>query len=104
MQTFRKTKVEIIIEQPYLHVLTDWFDHQNVSGYTVLPLLAGKGNDGTWSREGLVSEAGSSVMVFCILDESIAKKIVADIYRQLEHRIAIVTISHVEVIRNDISK
>ena len=101
MQTFRKKKLEIIIEEPYLHVLTDWFDHQSVSGYTILPLLAGKGKDGSWSREGLVSGAGSSVMVFCILDESITQKILAEIYPQLEHRIAIVTISDVEVIRKD---
>lgn len=101
MQTFRKKKLEIIIEQPYLHELTDWLDRQKISGYTVLPLLAGKGKDGSWSREGLVSEAGSSVMVFCILDESTAAKILAEIYPQLEYRIAIVTISSVDVIRND---
>lgn len=101
METFAKKRIDIFVEAPFLNRLTAYLDECEVGGYTVLPALAGRGHTGNWSREGLVSDAGRLVLVMCILDASDAESLLEGIYEQLSHRIGIVTISNVEVIRSD---
>lgn len=101
MKIYSKKRIDIFIEVPYLNRLTQYLDEKEVSGYTVLPALAGRGHEGSWSREGLVSDAGRLVVVMCILDEEDAESMLEDIYHQLEDRIGIVTICNVGVVRNE---
>lgn len=101
METHPKKRIEIIIEAPSARRLTDLLDRLAVSGYTVLPALAGRGRDGSWSREGLVSEAGRMVLVICVLDESRVDEVLREIYALVSRQIGILTISTVEVIRKE---
>ncbi len=100
MDTYPKKRLEIIVEAPALNRVLNALDQADVSGYTVLPALAGKGSKGPWQREGLVSAAGKMVMIVCILDEELAGKALDSVFDLITHRIGIVTISNVEVVRD----
>jgi nitrogen regulatory protein PII len=101
MQMHDKKRIEIIIEAPILHRLTDLLDRSDVSGYTVIPALAGKGRGGTWSREGQATEAGAMTMVIVVTSEHRVPGLLDEIYKLLARRIGIVTLSDVQVIRKD---
>lgn len=101
MQTHRKKRIEIIIEAPLQKRLTELLEGSEVSGFTILPAIAGQGEEGSWQRAGQVSDAGRMVIVICIVDPGRADEIVESIYGLLSRQIGIVTISDVEVIRTD---
>jgi nitrogen regulatory protein PII len=58
LPTHAKKKLEIIIEAPMLNRLLDLLDRLAVTGYTVVPAIAGRGRDGSW-REGNLTDAGA---------------------------------------------
>jgi len=99
--THAKKKLEIVVEAPILRRLLDRLDELAVSGYTVVPALAGRGQGGSWRRDGLVTNTGQMVVVICILDESRVRDVLEPVYGLLSRQIGIVTISDVEVIRPD---
>jgi PII-like signaling protein len=101
MQTHAKKRIEIVIEAPSLRRLTELLDRLAVAGYTVIPALAGRGRDGSWSREGLVSDAGRMVIVVCVLDESRVDPVLEEVYALVSRQIGIVTVSDVAVIRKE---
>jgi hypothetical protein len=65
-----KKRIDIMLEAPLLNRALDKLERLPVSGYSVFPLLAGKGRYGTWRREGLVSDAGQAVMICCIVSQN----------------------------------
>lgn len=102
METYAKKRIEIIIEAPSQRRLTELLERLTVSGYTVLPALAGRGREmGSWSREGLVSDAGRMVMVVCVLDENRVEEVLREVYALVSRQIGIVTVSDVQVVRKD---
>jgi nitrogen regulatory protein PII len=101
MQMFAKKRIEIFVEAPALHRLTDVLDRAGVTGYTILPALAGNGASGPWTREGQVGEAGRLVAVICITDVSKADEALTAIQKLLARQIGIVTVSDVEVLRKE---
>ena len=101
MQTYPKKRIEIIIEAPLRKRLTDLLDRHEVNGYTVLPAIAGRGVDTHWHREGQVTPVGQMVMVVCIVDPSRSDAIVESIYKLLSRQFGIVSLSDVEVIREE---
>jgi hypothetical protein len=54
MDMHRKKRIEIILEAPAMNRLSAALEAAGVTGYTVLPVLAGKGKTGAWTRDGLV--------------------------------------------------
>ena len=101
MERFSRKRLEIVLEAPALNRLTAALDAAGVSGYTVLPVLSGRGEDGHWSREGLVGDAGRMVMVVCITDAGKAEAALARIRTLLSRQIGIVTLGDVEVLRGE---
>ena len=101
MQTYRKKRIEIIIEAPLQNRLVDVLHRQAVKGYTILPVAAGGGLDTNWRRGGQVSTAGQMVMVVCIVDPAEADAIVEAVYGLLQRQYGIVSLSDVEVIRGE---
>ncbi|MFY8039870.1 MAG: DUF190 domain-containing protein [Bosea sp. (in: a-proteobacteria)] len=99
--THLKKRLEIIVEAPALHRLTDRLNQAGVTGYTIVPVLAGRGSEGTWSAEGLAGDAGRLVMVISIVDAAKADTVLERVYSVLARQIGIVTISDVQVIRAD---
>ncbi len=101
VQTHLKKRIEIILEAPALHRLTDRLNQAGVTGYTIVPVLAGRGRDGSWSAEGLAGDAGRLVMIISIVDAAKADDVLERVYTLLARQIGIVTVSDVQVIRAD---
>lgn len=99
MQTFAKKRIEIIVEAPILKRVLDLLDRLQVSGYTVFDAIAGRGNDGSWRREGQVTMAGSVVMVLVITSDERVQTILEPVYEVLSRQIGIVTVSDCQVVR-----
>ena len=99
VQTHLKKRVEIVVEAPVLRRLVDRLDAAAVTGYTVIPALAGRGRDGSWRGEGLAGDAGRMVMVVCITDPSKVDTVLETVYAVVQRQIGIVTVSDVQVIR-----
>ena len=101
METHPKKRLEIIVERPILRRVLDLLDELDVPGYTVLPALAGRGRRGKWRREGMVGEAGQMVAITCVMDESRIDAVLGPVFKLVSRQIGIVTVSDVEVIRQE---
>lgn len=101
MQTHPKKRIEIVVEYPALRRLLDRLDRSQVTGYTVIPALAGRGHDGPWSSEGLAGDAGRMMMVICVTDPARLDSVLEEVYAVVARHIGIVTVSDVQVIRSD---
>lgn len=101
METFAKKKLEIIVEQPVLGRVLDLLDQLAVTGYTVVPAMAGRGREGSWRDEGAITDTGQMVVVMCLLDESRIQAVLEPVYKVVRRQIGIVAISDVQVIRRD---
>ena len=99
MKTYIKKRMEIVVEAPIQDRLTALLDRLEVTGYTVMPALAGRGHDGEWSREGLVGEAGRMIVVICLIDGERIDAVLEDVFPMVSRRSGIVSISDVEVVR-----
>ena len=101
LSTYPKKRLDIIVEAPIMNRLLDLLDRLAVTGYTVIPALAGRGREGSWRRAGLVSDAGQMVAVICVLDDSRIAEVLEPVYRLVSRQIGIVTVSDVEVVRRE---
>jgi PII-like signaling protein len=101
MKTFPKKRIDIMVEAPILPRVLALLDAQGATGYTVLPVLAGRGQDCAWHRDGVIGRAGSVLNVFCILDESRVDAVLEPLFKLITRQIGIVTVSDVQVIRPD---
>jgi PII-like signaling protein len=101
MKTHPKKRIDIMVEVPLIQKVINLLDQQAVGGYTVLPVLAGRGQDGAWHRDGAVGRAGALVMIFCILDEARVDEVLGPLFALVTRQIGIVTVSDVQVIRPD---
>ena len=101
MQTHPKKRVEIIVEAPALNRTLRFLDEHDVSGYTVLPALAGRGDSGrAWSREGQVSDADRMVVIVMIIDEARLTPLFDALYTLVSRQIGIITVSDCQVVRD----
>lgn len=101
MKTFPKKRIAIVIEQPALRRVLDRLDELAVTGYTVYPVIAGRGREGAWRADGMVSDAGRMVSVVCICDAAKVDAIVAPIFAIVSRQIGIITVQDCEVLRAD---
>ncbi len=101
MDTYAKTRIDILVEAPFRKHLCDLVDRHGVSGYTVFPALAGRGDRTAWLRSGLISDVGKMELVVCIVDDSRCDALLEALRGSLTDHIGFVTKSRVEVIRPD---
>jgi nitrogen regulatory protein PII len=99
MQTHAKKRIEIIIEMPLLRRVTDRLDAADVSGYSVLPVLSGRGHDGAWSGAGQVGGAGGMVAIICITDPGRVDAVLDSVFAIVTRQIGLVSVSDVAVVR-----
>ena len=99
MKTYDKKQITIICERLILGRLTRLLDAEPVTGYTVLPLLGGKGTTGPWDGAGMVGDAGQMVQVVCILSPENFEKVLDDVFPLVGPEYGIVTIQDVQVVR-----
>ncbi len=101
MDMHAKKRIDIVVEAPVLRRLEALLDEAGVTGYTVLPALAGRGHHGDWNREGLAGNAGRMLLVFCIVDKARVEPILESLQGIITRHTAILTVTDIEVIRGD---
>ena len=94
-----KKRIDVIVESLVLRTLTETLDRASVSGYSVLPVLEGKGALNAWSSDGQVSNAASMVAVLCIVDPARTDQVIDVVFAAIKDRAALVTVSDISVIR-----
>lgn len=99
MQTFAKKQLTIICERPILPRLRRVLDADGVTGYTILPALAGRGSAGEWDGAGLVGDAGQMVQLVCILDAAALDRVLEHAFGLIGAQIGIITVQDVAVVR-----
>ena len=102
LETYPKKRLSIVIEAPFLNRLLDMLDKLDVSGFTVIQALAGKGKSGSWQRDSLSSDAGRMVEIMIVLDAEKVRPVLEMVRGVLHRQIGIVTLSDVEVLRPDL--
>jgi nitrogen regulatory protein PII len=96
---YLKKRIDIIVEAPLLRALTSTLDQARVPGYSVLPILEGRGMLNTWNSQGQVSDAVNMVALLCIVDPAHADEVVDAVFSAIRDRIGFVTMSDVFVLR-----
>ena len=99
MQTHPKKRIEVVVEALLMRRIIDRLDRANVSGYSIMPIIAGRGHDNAWTSDGEISNAAQMVAVVCIADAAKVDDILESVFGVISHQIGFVTISDVFVIR-----
>ncbi|WP_137127780.1 P-II family nitrogen regulator [Roseomonas sp. HF4] len=95
-----RKRIEIVVEAVRAEAVTDLLDRLGATGWTVLPVLAGRGHQGI-RRAGDPGGVDDNVLILCIASEEVAARVLAAQRDLLGARPAIVTLSDCTVLRAD---
>ena len=93
-------RIEIVTEALRARQVTDILDKAGATGWTMLPVLSGKGQHGL-RQGGDPSGISDTVMIVVIASDAHAENIMAKSEAILSGRTAILAMSDVSVIRKD---
>ena len=93
-----KKRLEIIVEAPMLRTIADKLDRARVPGYSVLPVIEGRGIDNSWSAQGQITDTTNMIVLLCIVDASQADDVIDVVFAAIRDRIGFLTISDVYVV------
>ena len=100
MQLHKKKRIEIVVEASCAPTILKMIESTGAKGYTVVRDVAGKGNRGVPDDAHLTDVFGN-VMIIVIAAEKIAHEIVGKSQPLLENYAGIVTMSDVDVVRDE---
>lgn len=92
-------RIELIIERMAHKRACRVLEAAEMTGYTVLPAMAGYGNSKRWSRDTDLSASGDMVVIISIGDEAKVRATMEKISDLLGSHIGIVSVSEVDVLR-----
>jgi nitrogen regulatory protein PII len=95
-----RKRIEIVVEAVHAEDVTDLLDRLGATGWTIQPVLAGKGRQGL-RRGGDPGGVFDNVLILCIASEAVAQRVVAARDELLGARPAIVSISDCVVLRGE---
>jgi nitrogen regulatory protein PII len=95
-----RKRIEIVVEAVRAEAVTELLDRLGATGWTVLPVHAGRGRQGI-RRAGDPGGVDDNVVILCIASAELAARVVAAQAELLDARPAIVTLSDCEVLRPD---
>jgi len=99
MQLHARKRLEIIVEKRRLATVLDILDNDGeVTGYTILPCLGGRGHTGSRMPQPF-SDVLDNVLVLAILKAEVAGRVVEQLAPLIDEIVAIVALSDVEVMR-----
>ncbi|MBF9042520.1 transcriptional regulator [Rhodobacterales bacterium HKCCE4037] len=99
METHKAKRVAVIIEAIMQSRLTNAMESAGITGYSVLPVLAGGGRSGNWSRDGQISRGQGMVQVLCIISPEKLDNLLENAFPLVERHIGVITVSDCEVLR-----
>lgn len=92
-------RIELIVERMAHKRACRVLEAADLTGYTVLPAMAGYGGSKRWSRDTDLSASGDMVVIISIGDEAKVRSALSEISDLLGAHIGIVTVAEVEVLR-----
>ncbi len=92
-------KIELIVEGDLLRHVEDLLDRIKVTGYTVIPNVAGKGHHGVHESGHLFNEVHSQDLIMTVVPEELVDAIVAGVLPLFEKHPGVMFISDVTVVR-----
>ncbi|MEL7040966.1 MAG: DUF190 domain-containing protein [Pseudomonadota bacterium] len=92
-------RIELIIERMAHKRACRVLEAAGMTGYTVLPAMAGYGNSKRWSRDTDLSASGDMVVIISIGDEPKVRAVMDEISNLLGAHIGVVALSDVEILR-----
>ena len=100
MRTYHlKKRIDIVVEAPLTRTVANLLDTVEVTGYSVLPILEGRGIVNAWTSEGQLSNTANMVVVLCIVDPSKADTVIEGVLGVIHDRIGFVTVADAFVVR-----
>jgi nitrogen regulatory protein PII len=96
--THPRKRVEIIVEQVQAETVTDLLDQLGATGWTMLPVIAGRGRQGL-RQGGVPGGVLDNVMILAIVSAEVAGRITAARDELLGARPAIISVSDCTVLR-----
>lgn len=97
-ETVERVRVEILVDQPLLRRVEQVAADAGISGYTLLPLLGGRGASGPW-RDDQLSGAQAKILFLTITSRTRADRLTDALADLLDSHGLLLAISRVEVIR-----
>jgi nitrogen regulatory protein PII len=100
MQLHPKKRIEIVVEASCASKILEMIEATGAKGYTLLNEVSGKGHRGV-RNDSHLTDVFRNVLIIVIAAESIALEIIRKSQPLLENYAGIVTVSDVEVVRNE---
>jgi nitrogen regulatory protein PII len=97
-------KLEIIVKGNQLQAIQELLDRTEVSGYTVIPNISGKGHHGLHQGHLMFNELDALDLVITVVPEDKVETILAGIAPLFEHHSGVVFVSDVTVVRPEYFK
>ncbi len=95
-----RKRIEIVVERVRAEEVTKLLDRLGATGWTVLPVLAGRGHQGV-RLGGDLSGVLDNVVILCIASEAVTARVMEAREELLGARPAIVSITDCTVLRAD---
>jgi nitrogen regulatory protein PII len=95
-----RKRIEIVVEAVHAEAVTDLLDRLGATGWTIQPVLAGKGRQGL-RRGGDPGGVFDNVLILCIASEAVAQRVADARDELLGARPAIVAVSDCTVLRGE---
>ncbi|MEL6724437.1 MAG: DUF190 domain-containing protein [Pseudomonadota bacterium] len=92
-------RIELIIERMAHKRAGRVLEAAGMTGYTVLPAMAGFGGSKRWNRDTDLSASGDMVVMISIGDEAKVRTVMKELGELLGAHIGIVTATETEVLR-----
>lgn len=96
---YLKKRIDIIVEAPMIRTIIEKLDRARVPGYSVLPIIEGRGIDNSWNSHGQITDTTNMIALLCIVDASQADSVIDSVFSLIQDRIGFLTISDVHVVR-----
>lgn len=99
IETVTRKRIEILTDKALQKRVTDAIDKAGITGWTVVPVRSGKGREGLWRQESVMST--DKVFVLTIAPEAKAMALAEDLAPVLTSLGFILSMWDVEVIRGE---
>ena len=97
-------KIEIIVRGNQLQAIQELLDRTQVSGYTIIPNISGKGHHGMHAGQLMFNDLDVLDMVITVVPDDLVETILAGITPLFERHSGVVFVSDVTVIRPEYFK
>lgn len=98
--TVTRIKIEVLVDAPLARRVTEIAESVGVTGYTLLPTIAGSGRGGQWRRDDIVS-AQSKIVFVTVTGPRRAAALTEALKPLLDSHGMMLTRSTVEVVRGE---